>query len=81
MIFFLEFYHQPQQDDVSRIRLAIQKLELGTAERAQSYARGAIENVVFDGRMAHSCCVRDHAGALICVVTSHVVKPVDVLRL
>jgi len=26
VIFFLEFYHQPQQDDVSRIRLAIQKL-------------------------------------------------------
>ena len=64
-MFFLEFYHHPQQGDENRIRLSIQKLRLETVDEAKSFARGALENLVFDGRIAHSCSIRASTGALI----------------
>jgi hypothetical protein len=41
---------------------------LKTADLARAYARGAMENVLFDGRAAHSCCITDQTGSLICEV-------------
>ena len=64
-VFFLEFYHHPQQGDENRVRLSIQKLHLGTVDEAKSYARGALENLVFDGRIAHSCRIRASTGTLL----------------
>ena len=64
-MFFLEFYHHPQQGDENHVRLSIQKLHLETVDEAKSYARGALENLVFDGRIAHSCSIRASTGALI----------------
>ena len=68
VIYLLEFYHHPPEDGANRIQLATEKRRLKTADIARSYARGAMENVVFDGKAAHSCRIKDQAGALICEV-------------
>ena len=54
--------------DENRVSLATETRSLKTADVAVSYARGAINNVVFNGIMADGCSIRNHRGVLICEV-------------
>jgi hypothetical protein len=68
VIYLLEFYHHPPERSGDRMQLATEKRRLKTANLARTYARGAMENVLFDGKVAHGCCIKDQAGSLICEV-------------
>lgn len=68
MIYVLEFYHHPPDDGGGPIQLTIETRAFKSADLARSYARGAMQNLLFDGREAHSCHIKDQAGALICEV-------------
>jgi len=75
VIYLLEFYHHPPENGVNRIQLTTEKRRLKSPDLARAYARGAMENVLFDGKAAHSCRIKDQAGTLICEVKSDADKP------
>ncbi|MGJ0507780.1 MAG: hypothetical protein ACR652_11805 [Methylocystis sp.] len=54
MIVILEFFRR-SEDEGARVQLAIEKRDLKTAELAISYARGAVGNVTFNGKVADGC--------------------------
>jgi hypothetical protein len=66
--YLLEFYHHPPEGGGNRIQLTFEKRRLKSTDSARVYALGAMENVLFDGKEAHSCCIKDQTGALICEV-------------
>ena len=68
MIYLLEFYHRPPERGEGLVKLTTEKRRLKTSDLARSYARGAMEEVLFDGKRAQSCLIKDQAGALICEV-------------
>ncbi len=68
MIVILEFFRRSEDDD-ARIQIATKELDMKTAELAIFYARGAIGNVSFDGKVADGCLVKSTTGAVICEVT------------
>ena len=68
MIYVLEFYHHPPEGDGDRVYLATEKRRIKSADLALSYVRSAMDNVLFEGKRAHLCSIKDQTGALICEV-------------
>jgi hypothetical protein len=68
-----EFFRE--SPDNERISLATEKRNIRTADTAVSYARGALNNVLFNGEMADVCSIRTQKGLLICEVRSAARRP------
>jgi hypothetical protein len=74
VIYVLEFFHLPQGGE-PHTALAIEKRRIKTHDQAVSYARGAIDNVVFDGKRADGCLIKDQMGSLISEVKREARRP------
>ena len=68
MIYILEFYHHSPDGGGNAIQLTFEKRRLKSQDSARAHALSAMENVLFNGKEAHSCCIKDQMGGLICVV-------------
>ena len=74
MVVILEFFRQSPGVE-GRINLATDTRNIKTADVAVAYARGAINNVIFNGRMADGCAIKSQKGMLICEVRRNAHRP------
>ncbi|WP_156824866.1 hypothetical protein [Methylocystis rosea] len=73
MIVTLEFFRESPGE--CRVSISIEKINIKGADVAVKYARGAIDNTVFNGKMADGCLIKSEKGVLICVVKRNAHRP------